>query len=95
MRNVEPTHFLGIEVNAYAQQLAQVVVWIGYLQWMIQNGFAPERDPVLKPFESIRLMDAVPIRALCCAGIPPRPQAHISWFAMEYPHRSAGASRNP
>lgn len=56
---VRPTQLAGIEINPYAQQLAQVVIWIGYLQWMHDNGFNPPRDPVLEPIESIRLMDAI------------------------------------
>ena len=56
---VRPTQLAGIEVNPYAQQLAQVVIWIGFLQWMHHNGFAAPRDPVLQPIESIRLMDAI------------------------------------
>jgi hypothetical protein len=44
----------GIETDTYAQELAQVVIWIGYLQWKWQNGF-PERKPVLDPGEGIRL----------------------------------------
>jgi type II restriction/modification system DNA methylase subunit YeeA len=57
--HVRPTQLHGIEINPYAQQLAQVVIWIGYLQWMKQNGFLPPSDPVLEPIESIKLMDAV------------------------------------
>ncbi len=57
--HVRPTQLAGIEINPYAQQLAQVVIWIGYLQWMHHNGFIPPRDPVLEPIESIRLMDAI------------------------------------
>ncbi len=56
---VRPTQLAGIEINPYAQQLAQVVIWIGYLQWMHHNGFNPPRDPVLEPIESIRQMDAI------------------------------------
>jgi len=56
---VRPTQLAGIEINPYAQQLAQVVIWIGYLQWMHHNGFNPPRHPVLEPIESIRLMDAI------------------------------------
>lgn len=56
---VRPTQLAGIEINPYAQQLAQVVIWIGYLQWMHQNGFNAPSDPVLEPIESIRLMDAI------------------------------------
>lgn len=56
---VRPTQLHGIEINPYAQQLAQVVIWIGYLQWMHHNGFNAPRDPILQPIESIRLMDAI------------------------------------
>jgi type II restriction/modification system DNA methylase subunit YeeA len=56
---VRPTQLYGIEINPYAQQLAQVVIWIGYLQWMHHNGFNPPRNPILEPIESIRLMDAI------------------------------------
>jgi type II restriction/modification system DNA methylase subunit YeeA len=57
--HVSPTQLAGIEINPYAQQLAQVVIWIGQLQWKHQNGFAPPRNPVLQPIENIRLMDAI------------------------------------
>jgi hypothetical protein len=56
---VRPTQLAGIEINPYAQQLAQVVIWIGYLQWMHHNGFLAPRDPILEPIENIQLMDAV------------------------------------
>ena len=48
-----------MEINPYAQQLAQVVIWIGYLQWMHFNGYQSRRDPVLDPFENIRRTDAI------------------------------------
>lgn len=38
---VRPSQLAGIEINQYAQQLAQVVIWIGYLQWMHHSGFNP------------------------------------------------------
>jgi pimeloyl-ACP methyl ester carboxylesterase len=56
---VRPTQLAGIELNEYAQQLAQIVIWIGYLQWMHHNGFNPPNNPVLEPIESIRRMDAI------------------------------------
>ncbi len=56
---VGPRQLAGLEINAYARELAQVVVWIGYLQWMIGNGFGGRRDPVLEPLETIRLQDAL------------------------------------
>jgi SAM-dependent methyltransferase len=56
---VRPTQLAGIEINPYAQELASVVIWIGYLQWMHHNGFNPPANPVLEPIESIRRMDAI------------------------------------
>jgi hypothetical protein len=56
---VRPTQLAGIEVNPYAQQLASVVVWIGYLEWMHHNGFIAPTDPVLERMETIRHADAV------------------------------------
>jgi type II restriction/modification system DNA methylase subunit YeeA len=55
---VGPEQVLGLEINAYAQELAQVVIWIGYLQWMIGNGFG-WREPVLRDLDTIRLQDAL------------------------------------
>ena len=52
------TQLAGIEINPYAQELAQVVVWIGLLQWKHHNGFTTPRNPVLEPVETIR-MDAI------------------------------------
>ena len=45
--HVDPSQLHGLEINPYAQQLAQVVIWIGYLQWMHHNGFKMPDDPVL------------------------------------------------
>ena len=56
---IRPTQLAGIEINAYAQELASVVIWIGYLQWMHHNGFNPPNNPVLEPIDSIRRMDAI------------------------------------
>ena len=56
---VRPTQLAGLEKAPYAAELAGVVIWIGYLQWMHHNGFSPPNDPVLDTFESIRETDAV------------------------------------
>ncbi len=56
---MHPHQLAGLEINPYAQQLAQVVIWIGYLQWIHHNGFRPKSDPVLERFENIRRMDAI------------------------------------
>ncbi len=56
---VLPHQVLGIEINRYARELAQVVVWIGFLQWRLSNGFGHPRDPILNPLETIEHRDAL------------------------------------
>jgi type II restriction/modification system DNA methylase subunit YeeA len=56
---VRPTQLYGLEINPYAAELAQVVIWIGFLQWTHHNGFAAPRDPILQPIDTIRNMDAI------------------------------------
>ena len=56
---VGPQMVLGIELNSFAQELAQVTVWIGHLQWHLKNGFSFEKDPVLKPIQTIECRDAI------------------------------------
>ena len=54
-----PHNVLGIELNLYAADLARVAIWIGEIQWMIGNGFAYLRDPILRPLDNIECRDAV------------------------------------
>lgn len=56
---IRPAQLHGLEINEYARELAQVVIWIGYLQWMIGNGYSGLRTPILEPLETIRLQDAL------------------------------------
>ena len=56
---VGPANVRGIEINAYAAELARVSVWIGEIQWMRRNGFSESRDPILKPLETIEYGDAI------------------------------------
>jgi len=51
MPMVGPWQLYGIEINPYAYDLAQMVVWIGYLQWVKANGFGTPTEPILKPME--------------------------------------------
>jgi hypothetical protein len=43
-----PHNVLGIELNEYAAELARVTVWIGELQWRIQQGYGFKTQPVLE-----------------------------------------------
>ncbi|MEI6787364.1 MAG: DNA methyltransferase [bacterium] len=57
---VGPSQLHGIEINSYAHDLAQMTVWIGWLQWIRVNGFGFPADPILRPLtDNIRLMDAI------------------------------------
>jgi len=54
-----PAQFHGIEINAYAHELAQATIWIGYIQWLHENGFGIPSEPVLKPIDTIKDTDAI------------------------------------
>ena len=56
---VSPEQFLGIERDEYASELARTSLWIGYLQWSIENGYPFERDPVLGALNTIERRDAI------------------------------------
>ena len=56
---VGPANVKGIEVNAYAAELARVSVWIGEIQWMRRNGFSNSTHPILDPLETIECRDAI------------------------------------
>lgn len=58
---VTPDNFLGIEINPRAAAIAQLVLWIGYLQWHFRvNGRdrAPP-EPILRDIRTIENRDAL------------------------------------
>ncbi len=57
---VDPHQFLGIELNPRAAAIAELVLWIGYLQWHFRTrGQTLPEEPVLKSFKNIECRDAV------------------------------------
>ena len=56
---VGPRQLLGIEKNPYAFDLAQMTVWIGFLQWHRRNGFPYTQTPVLQALDTFTLRDAI------------------------------------
>jgi hypothetical protein len=54
-----PSNVLGIEINAYAAELARVTVWIGEIQWMLKNGYDCKRNPILDTLNHIEHRDAL------------------------------------
>ncbi len=58
---VTPRQLLGIEVNPRAAAIADLVLWIGYLQWHLRTHGGPQglSDPVLQAYGNIECRDAV------------------------------------
>jgi hypothetical protein len=58
---VTPAQFHGLEVKPWAKEIADLVLWIGYLQWLMRTrgdtGNIPE--PVLQRYGNIECRDAV------------------------------------
>lgn len=58
--SVDPHQFLGLEKNPRAVPVAELVLWIGWLQWHFRTrGNVPPAEPILRDFHNIRECDAV------------------------------------
>ncbi len=59
-QTVDPHQFLGIEINPRAASIAELVLWIGYLQWHFRlHGKRTPPEPILRAFKNIQCRDAV------------------------------------
>lgn len=57
---VDPHQFLGLEINPRAAQIAELVLWIGYLQWHYRLSDRLDLpDPILRDFKNIECRDAL------------------------------------
>jgi hypothetical protein len=50
---VDPHQFLGIEINPRAAAIAELVLWIGHLQWHIRTKGSVPSEPILRAFRNI------------------------------------------
>lgn len=58
--SVGPQQFIGLEKNPRAVPIAELVIWIGHLQWHLrERGPESLSEPILKPYNTIREGDAV------------------------------------
>ena len=57
--SVDPHQFLGLEINPRAAAIAELVLWIGYLQWHFRTKGAAPDEPILKAFKNIQVKNAV------------------------------------
>jgi hypothetical protein len=69
---VHPSQLYGLETNIYAQELASVVVWIGYLQWLNQNGIGWPTEPILRKLDNIQNHDAILAHDADGAAVEPK-----------------------
>lgn len=60
---VRPSQFLGIEKKRWAKEIAELVLWIGYLRWHFRakgdRGEVQVPEPVLEKYNNIQWRDAV------------------------------------
>ena len=57
---VNPLQLHCLEIDPYAHDLAQTVVWIGYIQWLRANGYGFPAEPILKRMSAnFRCADAL------------------------------------
>lgn len=56
---VDPHQFLGLELNTRAAAIAELVLWIGHLQWHARTKGGLPSEPILRAFRNIEVKDAV------------------------------------
>jgi restriction-modification enzyme MmeI-like protein len=56
---VDPHQFLGLEINPRAVAIAELVLWIGYLQWHFRTKGGMPDEPILRAFHNIKEENAV------------------------------------
>lgn len=50
---VDPHQFLGLELNPRAAAIAELVIWLGYLQWHFRTRGGTPSEPILRDFKNI------------------------------------------
>ncbi len=90
---VTPQQLLGIELNERAAALAELVLWIGYLQWHIRTrGNKAVAEPVVHDFGNIEHRDAVLESDESELAYDPHGQLLTRWDGATFkPHPVTGA----
>jgi type II restriction/modification system DNA methylase subunit YeeA len=81
---VSPQQLHGYELNAYAAELAQVVIWIGYLQWMLRHYGSFDDRPILKAMDTVQERDAV-LDRVDTSRPPQEPEWPSAWAIIGNP----------
>ena len=58
-QNVDPHQFLGMEINPRAAAIAELVLWIGFLQWHFRTRTDRPPEPILHAFRNVEVRDAL------------------------------------
>lgn len=73
----------GIEVNERAAAVAELVLWIGWLQWHIRSrGNAAVAEPVVHDYGNIECRDAVLTWATCTPALDAQGHALTRWDGL-------------
>lgn len=73
----------GIEVNERAAAVAELVLWIGWLQWHIRSrGNAAVAEPVVHDYGNIECRDAVLAWATCTPALDAQGHALTRWDGL-------------
>ena len=59
LKSIDPHQFMGLEVNPRAAAIAELVLWIGFLQWQVRTRGGIVDEPILRDFKTIQVTDAV------------------------------------
>lgn len=71
---VDPHQFLGLELNPRAAAIAELVIWLGYLQWHFRTKGGQPAEPILRDFKNINF------------GKPGGYDAVMTWDGYPTPH---------
>jgi hypothetical protein len=82
---VDPHQFLGLELNPRAAAIAEMVLWIGYLQWhyrILRKLDLPE--PILRDFRTIECRDALIAYDRCEPDVDEHGQPVTRWDGVSF-----------
>ncbi len=82
-QTVGPHQFLGLELNPRAAAIAELVIWLGYLQWHFRTKGKAPPEPIMDDYENIAIKNAV----LTWDGYPtPKVEERDGKRVMTYPN---------
>ncbi len=82
---VDPHQFLGLELNPRAAAIAEMVLWIGYLQWHYRIHHRLDLpEPILRDFRTIECRDALMAYDACQPEVDDHGQLVTRWDGVSF-----------